>query len=159
MHPIFSLASRIEDTRRAATTAELMRCITMYERLASPPRHLQYPRVQSLHATITLHDRAVQRGDARRANELAELCQLEYARRDALERWPGRSLKAWRAAADRMTAAMQEALTMGIIGRGGASHQALKDRIADANLRALDASYRESMAAFRAADTAKLRRD
>lgn len=108
---------------------ELERASRRYDRLAAPPRWLHYPLVGSLHVVLAFHDRAVQCGDVRRAQELADLGQREYARRELLENWPGRSRVAWQAIADRMQSAFMDAVQAGVIDPASDSARAYLDRI------------------------------
>lgn len=119
----------LTDMDRQQVIDELGRASRRYDRLAAPPRWLHYPLVGSLHVVLAFHDRAVQCGDVRRAQELADLGQREYARRELLANWPGRSRIAWQAIADRMQSAFMDAVQTGVIDPASDFARAYLDRI------------------------------
>lgn len=127
--------------------ADLNLALRRWERLASPPRHLEYPQLPStLDAERALLQARI-RGDARRAAELLEAIAAELTRRSLLSDWQsgklGRSARAWHALVARLEAAIDRVANL-----GAASADELEfaeGRLADAESRALWATHWESL--------------
>lgn len=106
------------DARRAAL-ASLNRALCRFEHMASAPRHLQFPLVGDINATLRAERKARERGDHDRADELADWCEREIARSKAYLAWQNgksrRSRVAWQALADRLQTAIEWAVRVGAI--------------------------------------------
>ncbi|HKQ66010.1 MAG TPA: hypothetical protein VJZ73_13430 [Methylomirabilota bacterium] len=106
-------------TLRRDSIASLNRALRRFERMASPPRHLQYPIVGDLHAVERAASRAFERGDIARGEELAELVHLETVRIGRALSWRDgkrrRSRIAWQALADRLARAIDWAIRTGAL--------------------------------------------
>lgn len=96
---------RAVGVRTHAALTSLDRALRRYERLASPPRHLQIPLVGDLDDVAHAARQARRRGDVERADVLADWCEREWTRQQALACWPGRSRVAWVALRERLARA------------------------------------------------------
>ena len=108
-----------------------------YERLASPPQHLQLPLCGDLEALVLAERRARERGDHVYADELSACCDREAARRQNYQLWlcgqRSRSKTAWWAMADRLTLAIDWCQRTGVLE--GNRLTFAKDRQADCEAR------------------------
>lgn len=118
------------DTSTAIRNLRL--ALTRYERLASPPRHLQLPLVGDLASYRKAHAAAVASGRTERARELGMYIDDELARRARLEQWQGRSPYAWDALVYRLWNARQDAVAAGVLDPTGDAYRAITDRLTDA---------------------------
>ncbi len=120
---------------RAHAWDALDRALRRYERMASPPRHLQIPLVGDLSDLVRAERRARARGQSERADELADSCAVECERQQKLACWPGRSRVAWETLRDRLLRAVDWA------DRTGALNPAARLLAAD-RLQAIDHEIR-----------------
>lgn len=120
------------ETRTDAATRNLRLALTRYERLASPPRHLQRPVVGDLAGYQRAHAAAVAAGRTERARELGLAIDDELTRRARLEQWQGRSPYAWAALVCRLWNARHDAVAAGVLLHGSDAYRSISDRLNDA---------------------------
>lgn len=130
--------------------------LVRWERLSSPPRHLQFPLVGcGVQALVKAEANARRGGRIAQADELAELVRREQERIYRLEDWRrgtvGRSSAAWDEVTARLWNARQDAVAAGVLIQGSQSYVSVSDRLTDCKRQAEIAERRER-------DTAELTR-
>jgi hypothetical protein len=121
----------------------LRTALVRYERMASPPRRLQFPILGDLAACQRAYEGHVAAGRTERARELGLAIDDELTRRARLEQWQGRSSAAWDAIVCRLWNARQDAVAAGVLVKGSNTYQAVSDRLVDAKREQLVAARRE----------------
>lgn len=97
--------------QRRALASALLR----YERMSSPPGHLQYPLVPSLPGARSAELAAARRGDVRGAAALHDWIAREERRLYRLAHWRGRSVRAWAWTVARLALAIRNARDAGFL--------------------------------------------